>query len=100
MNDLATLNDTFRKSWKDVVFTSNVLTRIQRHLALAQAIHNFSEFNEDNDPYGEHDFGSLELEGERILWKIDYYDQSLGNWCDPLDPNCRRVMTVMLAEDY
>ncbi len=78
MNDLAILNDTFRKSWKDVVFTSNVLTRVQHHLALAQEIQDFSEFNEDNDPYEEHDFGSLELEGEHILWKIDYYDQSLS----------------------
>jgi hypothetical protein len=100
MNDRATLNDTFRKSWKDVVFTSTVMTRIEHHFALTQAIHDFTAFDEDNDPYGEHDFGALNLEGERILWKIDYYDQSLGYWCDPLDPKCRRVMTVMLAEDY
>lgn len=100
MNPIATLNDTYRRSWKDVVFTDNVLMRIQHHLGLAEAVHNFDSFSGDNDPYGEHDFGSLQFEGQTVFWKIDYYDQSLSYWCDPLDENCRRVMTVMLAEDY
>jgi hypothetical protein len=31
----------------------------------------------NNDPYGEHDFGSFELAGEKFFWKIDYYDFAL-----------------------
>ena len=35
----------------------------------------FDHFTEDNDPYGEHDFGSFEHDGMKIFWKIDYYDK-------------------------
>ena len=57
-------------------------------------------FVESNDPYGEHDFGSLNWEGHKIFWKIDYYDPAFKGWCSPLQPECERVLTVMLAEEY
>ena len=62
----------------------------------------FRDFTEDNDPHGEHDFGSFELAGEKIFWKIDYYDLELTYGSpDPADPTVTaRVMTVMLAEEY
>ena len=100
MNAIATLNDQFRKSWTDVVFTPGVMTGIEHHLGLAQAVESFTSFNEDNDPYGEHDFGSLEFESQKVFFKIDYYDQSLSRWCNPLDSACRRTMTIMLASEY
>ena len=100
MNAISTINDKFRKSWSDVIFTPGVINGVSDHFGLARAVVSFASFTEDNDPYGEHDFGSLTCEGQRILWKIDYYDQSLGYWCDPLDERCRRVMTVMLPEEY
>lgn len=61
-----------------------------------------NEFNESNDPYGEHDFGAVTVSGQRIFWKIDYYDQLLKSHAvDPSDVNnCVRVLTVMLAEEY
>ena len=100
MNAIATINDQFRKSWKDVMFTPGVLMNVTHHLGLAQAVHSYDDFNEDNDPWNEHDFGSFTFEGQKIFWKIDYYDQELKSWGDPLDDKCRRVITVMLAEDY
>jgi len=62
----------------------------------------FDDFNADNDPHGEHDFGSFELEGEKLFSKIDYYDLAgeFGSE-DPTDPKkTLRVLTVMLAEEY
>ena len=44
----------------------------------------------------------LEVEGRRIIWKIDYYDPSRQQGSeDPADPakTCR-VLTVMLASEY
>ena len=38
------------------------------------AVQSFSNFTKDNDPHGEHDFGSFSVEGETYFWKIDYYD--------------------------
>lgn len=59
-------------------------------------------FDENNDPHGEHDFGSVVLAGRRLFWKIDYYDLTLTAGADdPANPEtCTRVLTVMLAEEY
>lgn len=70
--------------------------------AVLAKVRAFDAFSEDNDPHGEHDFGVLEHLGERIFWKIDYYDQTLmGCSLDPSDPSITvRVLTVMLASEY
>lgn len=61
----------------------------------------FSEFDEDNDPHGEHDFGSFTLCGRQFVWKIDYYDRDTKFGSEePADPEKNRVLTLMLAEDY
>lgn len=62
----------------------------------------FDQFSEDNDPYAEHDFGTFEHAGQRVLWKIDYYtpDMSAGS-VDPSDPTqTLRVLTIMLADEW
>ncbi|RDJ21075.1 DUF3768 domain-containing protein [Bosea caraganae] len=66
-------------------------------------VRNFDAFTEDNDPYGEHDFGAFEHPGAgKIFWKIDYYDRALtGGSPDPADPSVTcRVLTIMLAQEY
>lgn len=62
----------------------------------------FDEFSVENDPYGEHDFGALEWQSQKIFWKIDYYDaELLYGSPDPADPDVTtRVLTVMLASEY
>lgn len=62
----------------------------------------YNDFNEADDPFGEHDFGAFTCKGNHILWKIDYYNLDL-DWgsSDPSDENkTARVLTVMLAEEY
>ncbi|MCF8707006.1 DUF3768 domain-containing protein [Rhizorhapis sp. SPR117] len=48
------------------------------------------------------DFGAFELHDQRVLFKIDYYDLDLEFGSeDPADASItRRVLTIMLAEDY
>ena len=67
-----------------------------------EAIAAFDEFDEDSDPYGEHDFGVIEIAGHEIMFKIDYYDRDLLYLSpDPSDSELTaRVMTIMLAEEY
>ncbi len=69
---------------------------------VVDAVSRFDAFTSDNDPYSEHDFGSVEVQGHRVFFKIDCYDLDLsGHSPDPADPNVtRRVMTLMLVEEY
>ena len=62
----------------------------------------FSEFTADNDPHGEHDFGSFTLAGRKFFWKIDLYDATMEFGSeDPADPSkTTRVLTIMLASEY
>ena len=99
------LNDQLRRSLTGgmLVMTAGVIALgAKRQMAILSAIAAFDDFSPENDPYGEHDFGALTVEGERILFKIDYLDRALtGHSPDPADPTVTtRVLTVMLAEEY
>src|SRR5512147_1929187 len=69
---------------------------------IVKTISVFDDFCNANDPYEEHDFGSFEAGGQKIFFKIDYYDKSLSYHSpDPSDPSVtERVITIMLAEEY
>lgn len=95
---IAKRNDMFRRSGK--VYATKGVRALHGFFGLMHCIQHFDNFTDDNDPYGEHDYGSLRWEGKSVLWKIDYYDPTLHFYCDPLSPKCRRVMTVMLAREY
>lgn len=70
--------------------------------AIFKAVAAFNAFTEDNDPYGEHDCAVMEAEGQRIIWKIDYYDRSRTYHSpDAADAKVTvRVLTVMLSSEY
>ena len=83
------------------MLTSGV-QELDKQFDILQKVRVFDQFTEDNDPYGEHDFGAFEFEGSRIYWKFDYYDRSM-KWGspDPSDPEqTTRVLTIFLAEEY
>ncbi|MBX3121594.1 MAG: DUF3768 domain-containing protein [Nitrospira sp.] len=67
-----------------------------------QAISAFDDFCEDNDPHQEHDFGAIDIEEQKVFFKIDYYSPDLQSGSeDPSDPAItRRVLTLMLASEY
>jgi hypothetical protein len=104
-NSIAALNDAFRTTFSGgtVVITHGVneLPAEVKANALLQ-VAQYSAFDSDNDPHGEHDFGNFQLCGRRFFWKIDYYDKDLRFGSeDPADPEqTTRVLTVMLAEEY
>lgn len=102
---IAALNDDFRRTFVGgvVLVTAGVQSlgcdAVNEALAAVRA---FDTFDEANDPYAEHDFGSITIEGMTLFWKIDYYDPLLEHGStDAADPDAtRRVLTVMLAEEY
>ena len=97
--EIAHKNDVFRKLGFGVTMTCGA-AELPDEIGLMQKVRDFNIFTEDNDPYGEHDMGKIEWHGEKVFWKIDYYNDKLTCFEDPLSPTCKRVMTVMLAEEY
>ena len=65
-------------------------------------VQNFNDFNEGNDPYKEHDFGSFDYNGNKIFWKIDYYDLNNQYYSEnPANPDItNRVLTIMTVYEY
>ena len=102
---IAELNDHLRKSDRGghFVVTCGVRTLPDFDpVELMTAVAAFDSFDEANDPYGERDFGGVDLWGAELLWKIDYYEHGSANASpDPADERVtNRVLTVMLAEEY
>ena len=100
------LNDRFRRTGHGngtVVITRGVQDRGPDFVQAAfQAVRSFDAFSEDNDPWGEHDFGAVEIDGEKVFWKLDYYDPSLtaGSENPANEAVTHRVLTIMLASEY
>ncbi len=69
---IAKLNDAARTSFIGcrVVITKGIAA-IDDLDGLYAKVRAFNDFNERNDPYGEHDFGSVEHEGQTVFFKFD-----------------------------
>ena len=83
-----------------------------------ELIETYDAFDEGNDPHDERDFGCVyqlsdgrwtterprlrDDERERVFWKFDYYDRDLQFGSeDAANPAVtRRVLTIMLADEY
>jgi hypothetical protein len=103
---IARLNDLLRQGRAasgKVLVTSGVQALGSAFMAkVRHEIAAFADFSPDNDPHNEHDFGSLEIDGSKLFFKIDYYapDMQQGSE-DPANPQQTvRVLTIMLAQEY
>jgi hypothetical protein len=99
------LNDNFRCTFVggQVVMTQGVSELpLVTKARLLLAVQSFDRFNGDNDPHGEHDFGSFEVDGETYFFKLDYYALDMhGGSEDPADPEkTTRVLTILRADEY
>jgi hypothetical protein len=103
-NRIQILNDRFRQTFLGgrVMMTAGVAAMDDDRRTLIDRVRHFDEFTSKNDPYGEHDFGSIDLGGSRYFWKIEYYDATLT--CSAADASdqaaTQRVMTLMRADEY
>ena len=105
MTKLSNLNDVLRQTFQGgkIMKTCSVAALDPDTQArVLQAMRTFSDFNEDNDPHGEHDCALFEVDGEQFMFKIDAYDKDMEYGSeDPADPTkTTRVLTLMLPSDY
>lgn len=90
--------------------------------AVLNLVRTYAALDGDNDPHGEHDFGTIcqladsrwtgakqprHADGtdsvrERVFWKFDYYDLDceFGSQAPDDAALTTRVLTIMLAEEY
>ncbi|WP_300394160.1 DUF3768 domain-containing protein [Henriciella sp.] len=100
------LNDQFRVHGEgrgSIALTSGIQALGELSvIKILIAVRDFEAFDADNDPWNEHDFGALDVEGQRVFFKIDYYDRSITTGSpDPADPEVtHRALTIMLADEY
>jgi hypothetical protein len=102
---IRSLNDEFRRhlTGGTALITAGVAALGPEAVGrIIQTIVTYDAFCQANDPHREHDFGAFEAEGERIFFKIDYYDKTMRfHSSDPSNSEItERVMTVMLADEY
>ena len=99
------LNDQFRRTFTggSLMLTAGIVALgAEVQARIITAVQAFDAFTPDNDPYGEHDFGSVEINEEKVFFKLDYYDLNRAMHSeDPADPSkTERVLTIMLADEY
>lgn len=96
----AEINDNARKSIGVgcmLIQTEGVNALPQKKQSeLREAVENFNTFTQDNDPNGEHDFGSIEKNGEKYFWKFDDYGENYKE----NGATHRLVLTIMRADEY
>jgi hypothetical protein len=103
MNDAARMSMIIHKTnvLVDKIMCRFVLTStvadlpIDKLETLLHEVGKFNSFTPENDPHGEHDFGKVELDGNRYFFKFDYYDASIRAFGHE-----NHVMTIMAASDY
>ena len=105
ISEIALQNDNFRKhlSQGTLVLTQGIRSNTPDDIKeIITKVRTFDTFDENNDPYGERDFGAFDYKGKRSFWKIDYYDREFL-YLSPDVSNPRltnKVLTVMYAEEY
>lgn len=105
MSRIQKLNDIHRKLLLPTVVLAADATAFMANKDLSpllRKVQDFDDFNEDNDPYGEHDYGSFQFMGEAWFFKFDYYDKEMEfHSPDPSNPKVTcRVLTIGMQSDY
>jgi len=100
---LACLGETPSEPIQGRIHLTSSLAMAEDGLALeaVQAVGEFEMFEPENDPDGWHDFGAVDIRGEKIFWKIDLYeadsDFRYGAEAPDNPSTTMRVLTIMVA---
>lgn len=71
--DIAAQNDDFRRhlSKGTLVLTCGIRSNTSEDIkAIITKVRTFDKFDENNDPYNEHDFGAFDYKGKKIFGKL------------------------------
>jgi len=107
---IAAANDELRKNLLNPpansrMVTTDTIAESEYRNDVLKAVMEFDSFCEDNDPYGEHDCFSFQVNNREYIAKIDYYLLKNGepdfNWGgDVHNEPVFRILTIMMASEY
>jgi hypothetical protein len=103
---LACLGETPSQPIQGRMHLTSSLATAEDGLALeaVQAVGEFDVFEPENDPDGCHDFGAVDIRGQKVFWKIDLYeadsDFRFGAEAPDNPATTVRVLTIMMASDW
>ena len=106
---IAEQNDRFRSGWPasgvpgKFVLTCEIAARPSTFRnACLSAVMAYDDFNEGIDPYRTHEMGAFDIEGERVWFRIDAYDERYEYGSeDPTDlSKTRRVLTILFPHEW
>ena len=99
-NRRAALNDTFRRTFEGgQVMVTRGIAALHPFIQgdIIYGVRRLAAFDKQNDPYGEHAFGALVIDGAgKVFWKIEHIAPDMATETAPAS----RVLTIMLAEEY
>ena len=101
---IRSLNDQLRRNFSSgAAFMTPGVAALGAEAAerIFKTIATYDDFCHANDPWSEHDLGMFEAEGEKVMFKIEYFskDMTMGS-PNPADPTVTtRVITIMLASE-
>ncbi|MBY0510172.1 MAG: DUF3768 domain-containing protein [Rhodospirillaceae bacterium] len=95
------LNDEFRKTFVGgrIFLTRGILgLSLELRREIIRTVQSYAEWEPGND---HHDFGAVQIQGQKFFWKIDCNDLTLTYPSpDASDPKqTRRVLTIMTASE-
>ncbi len=97
------LNDHFRKTLEGgyVFFTPTLFSKSdEERVEILNLVRHYEDFNQKNDPYKNHTFGSFDFKGELIAWKIIYFDKSFKTYPKKTTKKTLRFLFIMNALEY
>lgn len=106
---ISDLNDRFRQGDPEIpghIFMTGGIQQLTGNdplelEALFAKIRGFDEFDNGNDPHGEHDFGAFQFKDQKLFWKVYYAPDLQHGSEDPSDLTMTlHVLIILLAEEY
>lgn len=107
---IAALNDSLRTTFTGglIMLTVSVTALSEEVRAeVLRRVREFDRFDENNDPWKEHDMGMFKIGHTDFMWKIDYRDRAASEAGeesaadDPANPQkTLRILTVMMGDDW
>lgn len=66
------------------------------------ALADYDDFTDFTDPFADHSFGVMDVNGERVWWKIDLYDENrrFGSSAPDNPARTYRVLTLLFPSEY